>query len=397
MKADNDTWEDVVSRQIYKSVADDLFPTDSKTYRRHINEFWANQLLVLEHFVLAAVKSKEVPFVPTLGGPKNVMQLHGSDLANQYFKLMPDFLQVKHMLSDAFDYNALVQTFIVGCEAVGLDLTTDWGNALGRPNPLHPIPTLNGLAAGEAFTQLVCHMRSTWRNGAGALYSNRCWDVKKRQEEYCGYADALFRTCSRQLVIRVDLNYSKQARDAITPQTAIHDLNHLVTNMAHNKIFSDLNGYMAKLEYGIEKGLHWHALFFFNGSVRNASARHHLVNECGDYWKTVITKGRGDYWNCHVEESSYWRLGRLGIGEINADQLGLRENLNRYVISYLCKGDQYLRPKGSGSLRLIRRGQVPEEKPIKPGRPRTRTPNSDPMDVRRKKPARPKSLSASMR
>lgn len=382
------TWEDVIRRQIYQSAADSLFPTQRQSRQQPSNKFWSSQLSKLESFVHEAVKGSEIPFVPKVAAHQ-FTEADSSALANKYFSLMPDFLQVVHLLSKEFDYNELIETFIAGCDAMGLTQTpVYWGNRLGRPDPLQPIPALQGLTAGVVFNNLVSHMRATWRTGASARYWDRCRDVDELVIDYCNYADALFEDCARQLIIRVDFTYVKSFGESVDPQTAIDDLNHLVKNMAHNKMFRALNGYIAKLEYGIEKGLHWHVLFFFDGSQRDAKTRVFLAEKIGKYWSTTVTKGRGDYWNCHTEEQHYFRLGILGIGEINADQRGLRENLRKHVIAYLCKEEQYLRPKGSRGIRLIRRGLFPKLKPIKPGRPRTRVPNTNPMDVRRKKTVR---------
>ena len=65
--------------------------------------------------------------------------------------------------------------------------------------------------------------------------------------------------------------------------------------------------------------------------------------------------------------------GRLGIGPINWNDWVKRDNLNEYVIGYLCKMDQYFRPKWGPKVKLIRRGDYPDIFAIPLGRPRKAT------------------------
>jgi hypothetical protein len=95
-----------------------------------------------------------------------------------------------------------------------------------------------------------------------------------------------------------------------------------------------------------------------------------LANKIGEYWVNIITKGRGDYWNVNDKSDQYEKLGRCGIGVIKWDNDRLRKNLKEYVVQYLCKVDQFIKPKFGGKVRLIRRGKFPEISVNKLGRPR---------------------------
>ena len=90
----------------------------------------------------------------------------------------------------------------------------------------------------------------------------------------------------------------------------------------------------------------------------------------GKYWVDTITNGRGAYWNVNNNADRYDELGRLGIGVINWKDTQLRNNLKEFVIGYLCKVEQFIRPKWGPNVRLFRRGLYPELRINNRGRPR---------------------------
>jgi hypothetical protein len=90
----------------------------------------------------------------------------------------------------------------------------------------------------------------------------------------------------------------------------------------------------------------------------------------GEYWINTITEGRGDYWNVNKNADHYDKLGRRGIGVINWNDTELRNNLEEFVIGYLCKVDQFIRPKWGQKVRLFRRGLFPKKRINNRGRPR---------------------------
>lgn len=63
-------------------------------------------------------------------------------------------------------------------------------------------------------------------------------------------------------------------------------------------------------------------------------------------------------------------MGILGVGPIHATDFEARDNLSTRVVDYLCKMDQYIRPKLSDPKHLIRCGAWPKPKPKKRGAPR---------------------------
>lgn len=195
-------------------------------------------------------------------------------------------------------------------------------------------------------------------------------EANERTMDYCNYVNALFDQCARLVVLRIDLAYQKALAYSTSLELALADLERLFANMRNNRLFEFLEGYIVKTEYGIEKGIHFHLVLFFNGAERDGRKHIFQTWQIGKYWKEVITGGRGVYWNCNQQEKNYQEKGILGIGEIDWDDATLRDNLLNHVVGYVCKQEQCFKSKLLPRTKLIRRGQYPVEQEIRRGRPR---------------------------
>jgi hypothetical protein len=177
------------------------------------------------------------------------------------------------------------------------------------------------------------------------------------------YIDRLFLHHARLLVLRVDLAYGQD--ECVTFEALESDLYRLQNNARHNTLFDEMLGYVFKIEYGMEKKLHVHALFFFNGHKHKCDV--YLAQQIGNYWNTVITLGRGCYWNCNQGKGTY---KHLGIGDIHFSDAVKRDNL-MIAVAYLCKKhQQWIKPHNAPMTKLLRKGQCKLLDSPKPGRPR---------------------------
>jgi hypothetical protein len=177
------------------------------------------------------------------------------------------------------------------------------------------------------------------------------------------YIDRLFLHHARLLVLRVDLAYGQD--ECVTFDALESDLYRLQNNARHNTLFDEMLGYVFKIEYGMEKKLHVHALLFFNGHKHKSDV--YLAQQIGEYWKTVITLGRGCYWNCNQGKGTY---KHLGIGDIHFSDAVKRDNL-MIAVEYLCKKHQQLiKPHNAPMTKLLRKGQCKLSDSPKQGRPR---------------------------
>ena len=336
--------------------------SDSKSY--------ASNLQRLKCFVNEVLLNNEIPFVlrPGTNGEK---WYASPSLVGQYFNWMPDFIDVVNRLPRKYEYSESINAFITCCHAMGLlSKRLDWKN-IWVVDSKKTYPCFGGVSAAEIFNKLVQAIRNDWNiNDRQAKVNARKEDVANQKVEYCNYADSFFKYWARLLLVRVDLFYEKQYADSIDVFDMIEDLDRLFGNVRHNSLFDSMIGYIVKLEYGVEKGIHAHVILFFDGSKRNNFSHIYLAEQIGEYWKCIITKSLGAYWNSNATAGHYDELGRRGIGVINWNDTDLRSNLREFVVSYLCKEDQYFRPKWGTKVRLLRRGKFPEIPVNKLGRPR---------------------------
>ena len=148
------------------------------------------------------------------------------------------------------------------------------------------------------------------------------------------------------------------------------DINQLLLCAPYAAEFSGLTGYIVKIEYGIDKGIHCHVTFFFDGSVRNPGCHVHHAKSIGELWKKVITKGEGTYWNVNAQAPNFERQNCCAVGAIEWHDLKRRQHVQDYVIRYACKPDQIIHLKVGRLVRSIRRGVGPKRPVIRIGRPR---------------------------
>ncbi len=357
-------------RAYYDDFCGTMFePTNNKLASLH-----AFQLHTLECFVDDLLANDDIPFVPHLSG-NGKSEYAQSPLARKYFRCVPDFIHVVSILSPRYEYSERVNVFIAVCRSMVLSSEQlEWGNHYSDPKKT--FPHMGGISAAEIVNALVKAIRDEWKQkNIQAKVNARKNETNRRYVDYCRYVDALFNDCARLVVLRIDLYYQKDCSNDVKNDVKMaeitKDLNHLFENKRGNSLFSFMKGYIAKLEYGVDKGLHWHVLLLFDGSVRNNTSHSHLAEEIGEYWTHTITKGRGAYWNVNRRAAAnYEKLKRLGVGPIDWYSTDLRMNLKEHVVKYLCKTDQFIRPKFGTKARLFRRGNFPTIPDKRRGKPR---------------------------
>jgi hypothetical protein len=186
---------------------------------------------------------------------------------------------------------------------------------------------------------------------------------KRRQVSNEKYVDALQDRYSKLCVVRVDFGYKKDENNEVnvTLEEANKHIDKLLNNRRNNSIFKDNVGHIIKTEYTEDKGVHNHAVLFFDGNkVQNDKYK---GDQIGNYWET-ITKGNGSYHNCNRSNYKNNATGMLDYRDVEK-----REKLDN-AMSYLVKEEQSIKPlKEEEQCRAIRRGTIPKNKGNK-GRPR---------------------------
>ena len=188
------------------------------------------------------------------------------------------------------------------------------------------------------------------------------------QQRQAALIDTLFNDYSRLLLIRLDLYWRKHCSDVISYQNMNDAFDRLRNNMRFNSLFEHHITYCAKVEYGIERGWHFHVLFFFDGQrVRNDYL---LAKAIGEYWSTVITRDLGDYYSANMNSDQYQNYA---MGAINYHEKDRITNA-KAAACYLAK-DTVLHPDvpmldaAGKRYRAYRQGQYKPSK-SKMGRPR---------------------------
>lgn len=269
---------------------------------------------------------------------------------------LEEFLDVIAKLPQKYKYNEYLNVFMTCCEHFGL-----------LPSPSENVdrildPLVNPLIL--MMRRLCC--TETFRERRRIQQR----EVRTRYRDYVDYIDALFDSNDRLIVLRLDFGYRKAHVSNITLKMALDNVSQLIRNRRSNQLFNDNVGYVIKTEFGIERGIHFHVILFFNGSRRQGTAHVMLAQQIGEYWSNVITGGAGTYWNCNRKIDDFRSRGRCGIGLIHWDDDASRKNLRDYVLAYLCKVDQCFRSRMQEKVKLMRRGVVPSVRVAKRGRPR---------------------------
>ena len=142
----------------------------------------------------------------------------------------------------------------------------------------------------KAFLREVsAHTRAANKNYSGLL----------------GYIDALLGRYSRLLVLRIDFAYGKgkfeieefsDSRDRLDmlnliSEQIVRHRTELINYLKNKCPELGVVGYVWKLEYGREKGHHYHMMLFLDG----AKVRQDVViaKRIGEYWNCVVTLGKG--------------------------------------------------------------------------------------------------------
>ena len=186
---------------------------------------------------------------------------------------------------------------------------------------------------------------------------------KRRQASNEKYVDALQNRYSKLCVIRDDFGFKKDENNQVnvTLQEANKYATTLLNNSRNNSTFDNMVGYIFKIEDGVDRGVHLHTLFFFDGNkVQNDKFK---GEQRGKYWEKV-TDGKGSYHNCNRSDYKEKATGMLDYRDIEK-----RRVLDK-AMAYLAKDDQRVEAlKENEKDRVIRRGTMPKEKGNK-GRPR---------------------------
>lgn len=160
-----------------------------------------------------------------------------------------------------------------------------------------------------------------------------------------------FHRRSRNLIVRVDFEYGLKGNpigfhplmspdfpDRFLVDVFVEDRNRFINNLRdHIKpggFAEHLKTWGWKVECGVKRGWHIHAVFFFDG--RKAKSAWYLATMLGELW-VRLTEGRGTYENPQQNARNYQQIF---IGDIHRGDADAEAAYRKYV-KYISKDDQW--------------------------------------------------------
>ena len=346
----DEVYDDLDEKSVYEWSTDDseeyLCTVDGKTYTVvGSNKKMSEDLIAAEAFVQAVLKNNNPAYEITIAKGKK--------------KITP--LPLSRHMEELYRVSCMNWINLEPSE--NLKLLLKWLFCLDKDFFYFPCKGtgLENQCNAELFNEVLECIR---RDGRSIEFKEavkaRNDDARRKHRSVKGYVDALFAAHSRMLVLRVDFGY----RDPnLSVMQVKQDLSHLFSNQRANRLFESMVGYVWRLEYGVDKGYHYHLIYFFHG--KDVCKDAFLAQQIGVYWSDVVTKKRGMFFNCNKKKGEYWYCG---IGMVDWSDTVKRNNLQR-AFAYLAKKDKYLRvPSGVG--RVIGKGELPAARKSSAGRPR---------------------------
>ena len=324
----------------------------------------------MRRYGCSALASDDPPFV-SQHGSRGPLEVRPSRLANRYYVELPKFAHLLQALSTRYVYNERLQALIETLKEH--KLTGQFIIFGGSASNAHRqrLSTVDKRTGAELFSAVLADLR---RRCCAPSVSEKMRSRRRVAEQNFNscqaYLDTLFETYKRLLVLRLDFYYRPEFVHSIDLTDAQDDIARFLANRRSNRLFEGWVGYICKTEYGVAKGIHHHVVLIFDGYKRNPLHQEFLGRQLCEYWRSTITKGRGDAWHLNYESNlqTLARRGHRGIGDICANDTLARHNLSKRVLTYLCKRDQFFRPAYDGDFRRLRKGVAPKKR--RPARPK---------------------------
>lgn len=345
---------EIPSREFYRNIDLDFnVAVDSEGFAS-IGFNFGNAVYLIEEFVQRVISSSEKAFEIKVEKFTNKKIMALTELGRVY---VPLFNGMISSYDGRYDYSEYVKVFFDVCESMKLCCGIFDGKSVER-NVEHSLRPYIFNQMIEKI-RIVCKTKK-FKKKLAARKNNSTRNFLSIKK----YVNTIFENYSRILVLRIDFGYKKDFVGEVNEYSAHRHREQFLNNMRSNSLFDNLLGYVWRLEYGEEKGHHFHFAFFYDGA--KSKKDEYLAFKIGRYWEEQITKGNGLHHNCNMNKANY---KKLGIGMIGHDETEKRQHL-MLALSYLTKKDQYLRKKVPGRCRVIGKGVMPAPDIKRLGRPR---------------------------
>lgn len=328
---DDITCEILALSQIYNNGTE---ITDDTTDRESL------RLIALYTTALIKRKSQPAPFKGCCFA--NKLHIKATKTGQLFYELIQNILSLSRVTGNRRKLHPVIPLIV----------------SLADKYHIHPVPALSEYypdseedikQLNEAYCEFIQSVDSKEYKTAVSTFKN---SARKNYRLCCRYIENLFERHAKLLVVRTDLSYGKRVSHKVTAGDLTRHRIALYKAIQRLPLFKHCVGYILKLEYGREKGFHYHCLFFFNGQhVRQDVTIAQLI---GEFWQETITDGQGLYFNCNRFKSDY-RI--CGIGMLHRSESLRREGLMT-AVNYICKTDQWVKLQVPGIDRTFWRGTI---------------------------------------
>lgn len=334
----------------------------------------SEKLIYIEQLVHEIVNQHDDPLYTVIDQDNGFKQVLPTSLANIISLAVRDYLCPLFEQFPIHEFNPYINVFIKNVNNCNLLESINRHEVLKKQNALYRVGFDYEIVLDMMTRMRIC-IAQIKQEMQGTEFKSHIYKAyrasKKNHDGMMRYIDSLFEHHYQLLVVRVDLGY--HMGNIITCQADIankywetkDDFKHLLNNAKMNCLFEHVVGYVWSLEYGPDKGFHYHLILFFDGAkVRQDVTLGMMV---GEYWSYPITGNRGLYYNCNAKKDEY---SQCGIGMIHCRDTEKRNNLKN-AAAYLIKVDHYARMLTPGNGRTFGRGEILPPRTEGPGRPRS--------------------------
>lgn len=243
--------------------------------------------------------------------------------------------------------------------ALGFRLARKW-----EPKLRYFSSTSGNLLVNEEYPRrILTHLVKVIRRvGGSPEVSNRIKRLTRQHsenlEKYCKYILDILRNHARPLVLRVDLYFEAEAKDAAMEGKIEQALRKFSRNLGEDRIVSDVLGYIIKIENGYDRGIHLHVMAILDGGKHFQSYK--LAEQIRMYWihECVGSPQFASGFNCYLRKHEY-HFNCIGHVHYTDEEMlrGLLE-----ALKYITKTDvEFLLPKTL--VKSLRKGQAPSLSP----------------------------------
>jgi hypothetical protein len=324
---------------------------DEKRFLSHLKEIQAivERLLELKETLFLVVQDKSGMFQAgsySLTGKRlKAVIRRGCDIRCKHVSLV--------------DSHPYVQAYHAAVEELELNRLDDWGPDDQTDRLNAAVDMIRDECRGKAMRQ---HMRK--------LENAR----KVRNKSAQKLINSLREKYARLQVLRLDLSYRKgkyvDLDDFMGALSKVkEDWEHFRHDLVSGDSIPGVVGYLAKLEYGLLSGFHFHVVVLCDGSKHREDIV--LATMLGEHWNNKVVPGReGRYYNCNRHKDNY---RYLGIGTLNYYDHEKYSALVNLVLDYMAKTDHVMATEAPGERGWFRSVHKVSKLTKRRGRPRSFT------------------------